>query len=151
MIGKAAHIHAAASGHGARRYLATMTPEERSDISNAIWLCANHAEQIDRDEATFTADILRAMKFEHEANCAERQRNATITDAAIPDLIAIAPDTVFVGELLGVDNAEWTFHLRNFVEGDVHTLIAFIERYEKTKAIERYVLVNFLGDGRALR
>jgi hypothetical protein len=151
MIGKAAHIHAAASGPGARRYLATMTPEERSDISNAIWLCANHADQIDRDEATFTADVLRAMKLEHEANCAERQRNATMTGESIPDLIAIGPDTVFVGELLGVDNAEWTFHLRNFVEGNVHTLIALMERYEKIKTIDRYVLVNFLGDGRALR
>ena len=33
----------------------------------------------------------------------------------------------------------------------MHSLITFIERYEQTSAIDRYVLVNFLGDGRALK
>jgi hypothetical protein len=47
--------------------------------------------------------------------------------------------------------AEWSFHLRRFVDGDVHTLIAFTEQYDQTAAIDRYVLVNFLGDGRALK
>jgi len=91
------------------------------------------------------------MKGEHEAYCAARQRNAPLTGESIPDLIAIGPDIVFVGEFLSPDNAEWSFHLRNFVEGDIHTLIAFIERYGQSKAMDRYVLVNFLGDGRALR
>jgi hypothetical protein len=149
MIGKAAHIHAAA--RGGRRYLESMSPEQRSDIANAIWLCATHADLIDRDEATYSADVLRAMKREHEANCAQRQRTAAMAGESISDLIAIGPDVVFVGEFLGVDNAEWSFHLQNFVDGDVHTLIAFIERYEQTTAIDRYVLVNFLGDGRVLR
>jgi hypothetical protein len=150
MIGKAAHIHAAAPGPGARRYLASMSSEERSHITNAIWLCATHADLIDRDEVTYTADVLRAMKSEHEASCAERQRSAILAGESFPDLIAIGPDIVFVGEFLSVDNAEWSFHLRNFVDGDVHTLIEFIEHYEQTAAIDRYVLVNFLGDGRAL-
>jgi hypothetical protein len=38
MTGKAAHIHAAAPG--GRRYLASMTPEERKSFSNGIWLAA---------------------------------------------------------------------------------------------------------------
>jgi hypothetical protein len=91
------------------------------------------------------------MKSEHEANCAERQRSAILAGESVPDLIAIGPDIVFVGEFLSVDNAEWSVHLRNFVDGDVHTLIGFIERYEQTAAFDRYVLVNFLGDGRALK
>ena len=151
MIGKAAHIHAAASGLGARRYLASMSREERSDITNAIWLCATHADLIDRDEVTYTADVLRTMKSEHEANCAERLRYATLAGESVPDLIAIGPDIVFVGEFLGVDNAGWSFQLQSFVDGDVHALIRFTERYEQTAAIDRYVLVNFLGDGRALK
>ena len=151
MIGKAAHIHAAASGPGARRYLATMTREERIHITNAIWLCATHADLIDRDEVMYTADVLRAMKAEHEANCATRQRNAVSVGEAVPDLIAIGPDIVFVGEFLGVENDVWSLHLRNFVDGDVHTLIALTERYEQIAAIDRYVLVNELGDGRSLR
>ncbi len=151
MIGKAAHIHAAAPGPGARRYLASMSREERTHINNAIWLCANHADLIDRDEVTYTADVLRAMKSDHEAKCAERQRNALSAGETVPDLVAIGPNIVFVGEFLGVEADVWSFHLRNFVDGDVHALIALAERYEQTGTIDRYVLVNELGDGRTLR
>ena len=151
MIGKAAHIHAAAPGPGARRYLPSMTREERTDISNAIWLCATHADLIDRDEATYTADVLREMKAEHEAKCAERQRNVLSVGEPNADLIAIGPDIVFVGKFLGVEGEVWSFHLHSFIDGDVHTLITFADRYEQTAVKDRFVLVNELGDGRALR
>jgi hypothetical protein len=152
-IGKAAHIHAAASGPGARRYLASMTREQRRHIDNAIWLCATHADMIDRDDVTFTADDLRAMKREHEANCTEQLalQNASTAGDSVPDLIAIGPDIVFRGEVLGIEDAVWSFHLRNFVDGDDHTLVAFIDRYEQIAATDRYVLVNALGNGWALR
>ncbi len=151
MIGKAAHIHAAASGPGARRYLATMSSEARIHITNGIWLCANHADLIDRDEVTYTADVLRSMKAEHEAKCADKQRNPKTGDDALPDLIAIGPDIVFVGDFLGVETDVWSFHLRSFVDGDVHGLVAFIDRYEQIPGTDRYVLVNSLGDGRELK
>lgn len=151
MIGKAAHIHAAASGRGARRYLASMTREQRTDITNAIWLCATHADLIDRDEVTYTADVLRTMKAEHEAKCAERQRHALSSAEPSPDLIAIGPDIVFVGTFLGVENEVWSFHLKSFFDGDVHTLITFADHYDQTTTNDRYILVNELGDGRALR
>jgi hypothetical protein len=149
MIGEAAHIHGAAPK--SRRSLASMSPEERSDIANAIWLCATHARLIDRDDMTYPADLLRTMKREHEASCAEKQRNAIATGESVLDLIAIGPDIVFIGEFLSLDNAACRFRLRNFVDGGIHTMIAFIERYEQTAAIDRYVLVNSLGDGRALK
>jgi hypothetical protein len=151
VTGEAAHIHAAASGLGARRYLASMSREERTHITNAIWLCATHAKLIDRDEVKYTADVLRDMKAEHEAKCDERHRNALSAGEVVSDLIAIGPDIVFVGEFLGVENEVWSFHLRNFVDGDVHALITFAERYEQTGTIDLYVLVNELGDGRVLR
>jgi hypothetical protein len=69
MVGQAAHIHGAASGQGSRRYLPSMTPQERRDIANAIWLCGTHATLIDRDGVTFTANDLRQMKRTHEARC----------------------------------------------------------------------------------
>ena len=151
MIGKAAHIHAAAPGPGARRYLASMTREERTHISNAIWLCATHADLIDRDEATYTAEVLREMKAEHEGKCAERQRNVLSVGQPNADLIAIGPDIVFVGKFLGVEGEVWSFHLQSFIDGDVHNLITFADRYEQTAVKDRFVLVNELGDGRALR
>jgi hypothetical protein len=58
--GVAAHITAASPG-GAR-FDDTLTPEQRSDISNGIWLCQTHAKLIDDDELTYTPAILRDWK-----------------------------------------------------------------------------------------
>jgi hypothetical protein len=151
MIGKAAHIHGASSGPGSRRYLKSMSREERRHISNAIWLCSNHADMIDRDEATYTGDELRAMKREHENNISVIQRNAILAGVPTPDYIAIGPDIVFTGDFIGIDNEGWSLHLRNFFEGDIHTLITFIERFEQAPPSDRYVLMNHLGDGRVLK
>ena len=151
VIGQAAHIHAAASGRGARRYLETMTEDERADISNAIWLCANHALLIDRDEATYTPEVLRATKREHELLCAEELRGAHAAGAGSDDLVAIGPDVVCVGELLGGGEAEWTLSLRHFVEGDIHALMSYVEGFSRSPGYDRYVLVNAVGDGRVLR
>ncbi|WP_437760765.1 AAA family ATPase [Sorangium sp. So ce1389] len=51
-----------------------MTSEERSHIDNAIWMCANHATLIDRDEVTYTVEVLKSMKAAHEARVAEAVR-----------------------------------------------------------------------------
>ena len=70
-IGEAAHICAASPG--GKRYDENMTPEERSDISNGIWLCRNCAAMIDRDEEYFTKEILYLWK-----ELAEREANQAI-------------------------------------------------------------------------
>ncbi len=76
-VGVAAHISAAASGPGARRHDPSMSSESRSDISNAIWLCANHATLIDRDDILYTREKLKQMKLDHEAWCIEELRKGT--------------------------------------------------------------------------
>lgn len=149
MTGKAAHIHAAAPGGS--RYLASMTPDERKDISNGIWLCSHHADLIDDDEVTYTADELRGMKREHEANCERHHREGVQRGQSVNELIAIGPDIVFCGELIGADQSEWSFHLQDFVDGDLHALLTFIARYDRTSPMDRYVLVNSLGDGRVMK
>jgi hypothetical protein len=106
---------------------------------------------IDRDEVTFTADVLRAMKCEHEESIQDIQRNATFPGISAPDFIAIGSDIVFTGDFLGMEGDEWIFHLRNFLDGNVQILIAFIERFEQAAVGDRYVLVNSLGDGRVLK
>jgi hypothetical protein len=65
IVGVAAHICAAAEG--GPRYEASMSPEQRSSIENAIWLCAKHATLVDRDVVRFAPDVLRFWKAEHEA------------------------------------------------------------------------------------
>ncbi len=149
MTGKAAHIHAAAPG--GPRYLASMTPDERKDISNGIWLCSHHADLIDDDKTTYTADELRAMKREHEANCERRHREGVHRGQSVSELIAIGPNIISSGELIGADQSEWTFHLQDFVNGDLHALLTFIASYDQTPPMDRYVLVNSLGDGRVMK
>lgn len=148
MTGKAAHIHAAAPG--GRRYLVSMTPEERKDFSNGIWLCSHHADLIDDDEVTYTADELRAMKREHETKCERQHREGIQRGQAVNELIAIGPDIVFCGELIGANQSEWSFHLQEFVDGDLHALLTFIARYDRMPPMDQYVLVNSLGDGRVM-
>jgi hypothetical protein len=63
-VGVAAHITAAAPG--GPRYDASLTPAERSDIANGIWLCQIHAKLIDDDCAQWTASKLREAKRHHE-------------------------------------------------------------------------------------
>ncbi len=63
-IGVAAHICAAAPG--GKRYDEHMTFEERTSIDNCIWLCQTHATLIDRDEETYTVELLHQWKKDAE-------------------------------------------------------------------------------------
>lgn len=146
-IGVAAHIHAASPG-GAR-YLESMTSEERSHITNGIWMCANHSILIDRDRARYPADVLTRMKLEHEQRVSREVSGGNVA-AVQNDFVALGPDLVFSGELTGTSPHEWRVRVDHFLIGDVHGLVSFIERFEGVDPYDRYVLVNALGDGRQL-
>lgn len=146
-IGEAAHISRASTG--GPRYLSTMSPEERSSIDNAIWLCVKHARVIDRDTHTFTVERLQTMKRVHEA-AIEREISGTSLRTRHYEVIAIGPDAVRTGELLGVDSVAWSVRLRNFVCGDMHALVSFIGGFNLLALDEKYILLNELGDGRVL-
>ena len=146
-IGEAAHICAASPG--GRRYDASMTPDERAGFDNAIWLCSDHAKLIDRDEVTYTADVLRAMKREHEAACARAVRTGSSADLAT-GLLAVGPDVVCTGDLTHIDAGSWTLRLRHFLIGDMHRIISFIDGFAGEAPENRYILSNELGDGRVL-
>ena len=66
-VGVAAHIAGAASG--GPRYDAALTPDQRADISNGLWLCQNCAKIVDNDPVRFGTAVLRDWKAaaEHEA------------------------------------------------------------------------------------
>lgn len=149
MLGKAAHITAASAGPGARRYDLNMSREQREDISNAIWLCADHADLIDRDEITYSTTQLHAMKRAHEMAIARAVRAGSSADLAT-GLLALGPNIICTGDLVGIEAGSWTLRLRHFLSGDMHTLVAFIDSFESVTPAGRYVLCNELGDGRVL-
>ena len=64
-IGVAAHITAAASG-GGPRFDDTLTPKERGNASNGIWLCQNCAKLIDSDIPRYDVEKLRQWKEKAE-------------------------------------------------------------------------------------
>ena len=63
-IGVAAHICAASKG--GPRYDKSMTPEERKSIDNGIWLCQNHAREIDNNPDNYTIELLNTWKKQAE-------------------------------------------------------------------------------------
>lgn len=63
-VGIAAHICAAAPK--GPRYLAVMTPAQRKDIDNAIWLCAPCSIMIDKDVKKYSVALLHKWKKEAE-------------------------------------------------------------------------------------
>jgi hypothetical protein len=148
LIGQAAHIHAAAPG--GRRYLDSTTPEQRSHIDNAIWLCDLHAKLIDRDEVTYTAEELRRRKSAWEAQCELILRAAERISGSVSDLVAIGPDVVCAGGVVSISETTWAMRLKHFVIGDPGELAAFIDGFRQSAPGDRYLLVNELGDGRQL-
>ena len=72
-IGEAAHIAAAAPG--GKRYDPQMTSAQRSSIENGIWLCRTCAALIDRDESTYTAELLHEWKDTAENEARKEQRS----------------------------------------------------------------------------
>lgn len=148
MVGVAAHIHAAAPG--GPRYLASMTTEERSSIENAIWMCAHHSVLIDRDETTYTHELLRRMKSERESSAKASVARLTAGNGTAQELIALGPELIAIGDLAGADGTQWHLRLKHFISGDLRTLISFGEDFDSFGVSERYVLVGSLGDGRCL-
>ena len=69
-IGVAAHIRARSPG-GAR-YDPQQTPQSRASPANGIWLCQNHAKEIDSDPTAFPREVLEQWKKEHDSYVAER-------------------------------------------------------------------------------
>lgn len=65
-IGVAAHICAAASGPGAKRFDASQTKVQRRHFDNGIWLCYSCSKLIDNEETFHTVAHLKEMKARHQ-------------------------------------------------------------------------------------
>lgn len=148
-IGVAAHITAAS--RGGRRYDSALTPEERSSIDNGMWLCADHATLIDRDEVTYTSAMLHKMKSDHEVACADAVRSGAGAGADFSvQLFSVGAEIIFTGSFDQVGASSWILQVRNFLVGDFQGLVLYIDGFAGKAASERYILSTDLGDGRIL-
>jgi len=146
--GVAAHISAAASG--GPRYDPNMTHEARKNISNAIWLCGTHATLIDRDVTRFTKVELSRIKGKHEENIKREMLSPTNSDIVLLDFIAIGPEVIAYGEIVGVNGNVWMCKIENFISGSIQNITNMIENFDSLREDELYILDNVSGDGRSI-
>jgi hypothetical protein len=149
-IGRASHIHAAAPG--GPRYDASQTPEQRCSFENGIWLCANHAAEVDADVSRFSAVELRGWKEDAE-NVAQSmigRSAAGIGLGAARGLIAIGPDVVAEGRVLRTAFGVWTVALDEFVLGDLTDLRRFADSFPGLPPDDCYLCLQTDGVGRML-
>jgi len=78
LIGKAAHITAAAPG--GPRYDSTLTNLQRKDIENGIWLCSNCSDLIDKDVRRFTVSYLKAWRTGAEYYASAQLNSIALTN-----------------------------------------------------------------------
>ncbi len=64
MVGVGAHITAA--NKNGPRYDKYLSPEERSDVNNGVWMCQTHAKLVDDNASKHTDSELRRWKTQHE-------------------------------------------------------------------------------------
>lgn len=86
-LGEAAHITAASPG--GPRHDPSMSPNRRKAVTNAIWLCRNHAKLIDSD--AFSVEYLNMIKASAEAEAA-RTLGRVRTDGLMFSSVAIRQD-----------------------------------------------------------
>lgn len=65
VLGEIAHIRG--EKPSSARHDGSMTPAERNDYANLIYLCPNHHTEIDKNAAQWTTERLHEIKLEHES------------------------------------------------------------------------------------
>jgi hypothetical protein len=84
--GTAAHISAAASGKGSRRYDPSLTSAQRKSIENGLWCCRWHGTLIDTDEVTYTTAMLKQWRAIAEASARIRQQHGLVNACDYPEM-----------------------------------------------------------------
>lgn len=148
-LGEAAHI--TANAPGGARYNPTLTPEDRSSILNAIWLCGPCATHIDRDEARFPVPLLLTWKRQAEKDADDRLAKPGAMLSPGSDLVMVGIDVAFYGDCDECSDSEWTFIPKRFVLGDTKLLSRFVQRFHYLHEAFQTVTSNHQGKGKRLR
>lgn len=145
-IGVAAHIKAAAPG--GPRYDENMTSEERSDISNGIWLCQSCSKLVDANPQKYTVDLLVEWK-----ELAEKTSERAIeSDGTFkPDSIfTIAVETTLVEDLEINKDTESTVLTRKMQDGEFDTLSILNAKQAKLHALKVIKILKTTQAGKVI-
>ncbi len=143
-IGVAAHIKAAAPG--GKRYDKNMTAQERSDISNGIWLCQSCSKLIDTDEEKYTVDLLNSWK-----EIAERHSEHGISSEGTVDfnIFEIAIDNILQDELEINIDSDSTVLTRKMTQGEFDSTSIINAKAAKVHALKVINTLKTTAVGRA--
>src|ERR1700674_5558571 len=83
VLGEAAHIVAETTG--GPRGTSPMTLEERNRSANLLLLCSRHHQLVDAQPATYTVEVLKQMKEDHET-WVSKELGAELTGTELPRL-----------------------------------------------------------------
>lgn len=146
--GVAAHIYAAAPG--GRRYKSEMTSRERSDITNGIWLCVTHSVMIDRDEVTFTPEVLIGMKEKHERNIQNEHLKYTGEIDKTQELFRLGDALIFTGRFSSVELTKWHIEINEYISGDKSEILNLINFFDDLTNEGKCIISESLSDARLL-
>ncbi|WP_428685364.1 hypothetical protein [Reyranella sp.] len=137
-VGEAAHIYGARPG--AARYSAVMSVAERSDITNAIWLCRNCHKIADADPIRFPAELLFEWRRAHEQIISESlgKAGAVMRQKILQRMLAGFENCSYLAQQIIIDKPDyWEYKLT--AELLRTTLVPIVRRWE---ALEKglYVL-----------
>lgn len=113
VTGKICHIE----GNRGPRYNPAQSAEERDSFDNLLLLCALHHDIIDDDVTTYTVDVLREMKREHENAAAERLALSDDAAAAFIGNLAITIESSSILTSTGQMGGQFAHNITNIVRG----------------------------------
>jgi hypothetical protein len=111
-VGEAAHIFGA--NPGSARFRESMLPVERSDITNAIWLCRICHKLIDTDPIRFPAQLLFEWRREHENSviCRVGKPGYLVRQKMLSRELAAFKDCSYLAQQIIIDKPHaWEFKL----------------------------------------
>ncbi len=111
-FGKVAHISAASEG--GPRYDPSLTPEERSSIENAIFLCSNCADMIDKNNGVdYNNSVLKKWKEDHEREIRKRLKSQKPLKSTIAELDSeLESNEIFFQNMLTTEGIGGSLELR---------------------------------------
>ncbi|MCB9262869.1 MAG: hypothetical protein H6607_10890 [Flavobacteriales bacterium] len=141
-IGKAAHITAASKG--GPRYDDSLKPEERSAITNAIFLCSSCADMIDKNNGLdFPTTLIKDWKTKHETWVRDNLNKKVTAEKQPTQVINVTSHNQQGGITAGVVNiSSQPRQLTNEAAGQLNQLIS-------SKKGQTITVTCTMGDGEA--